>query len=269
MSGTRATLTGARQRHWCAALAAASLAGCQLVSGLDTVEVVHHGSGGLGGGTATSAASGLVCDSAYTNVKQGECDLLSQDCGASDTCYVAADPGGGAVPACIEAKGTKGEAFPCASDDECAVGLVCVWTCTRVCCPGPGVGANQPCGMGSCNVRVALMGSDEFFFVCAYGAACVLFTPGTCASGLACHPTGNGSATCSPPSGVDAPEGGSCEFVNDCDDMQVCVGSPGASLCRYACEMGSAAAPGFGGCPQSQTCKPLSGFDDVGVCIPA
>jgi hypothetical protein len=104
--------------------------------------------------------------------------------------------------------------------------------------------------------------------MCSFAPECMLLTTNACENGAECHIQDPGLATCVPPSGQQVDEGGTCNFLNDCKDMQHCdVGA----TCRYYCyTAGSANAPGLGGCPAGQECTPVAnfGFPDIGVCRP-
>ena len=107
----------------------------------------------------------------------------------------------------------------------------------------------------------------KFVMMCSYLPECGLLTMNACAEGTECHFQDPGLATCSPPSGNQVEEGGTCNFINDCKDMQFC--GPG-NICRYHCSTdGSAEPPGLGGCPVGQECTDYDfGFPGIGLCQP-
>lgn len=223
-------------------------------------------------GNTTSTGSGQpTCPTmdGYTNIS-GACDLLAQNCDGNNTCGVFDNGMGGSTTDCAITAGLMTTGSPCNPDmgqaSECVKGDFCVnGICTRVCCKDN----NEPCGSGKCNLKLNFTGTTDFMWVCTYATACTLFTANACAGGDQCHPEEEGLATCQENSGANAPEGGACMYVNDCGDMQLCVGPDAQnSFCRYACTMGSSAAPGLGGCPGGQSCNGLMDFTSIGVCIP-
>ena len=219
---------------------------------------------------ASSTGSGpIACTGMYTNIPKGDCDLLQQDCTNGNTCAVFQGAGGSSsISMCDQASpGLKGMGLSCATASECQKGLFCIAkTCTPVCCPDSG----KPCGGGSCDLTVTFTGTSDFMRVCRFGAQCTLFVPNACTGGDDCHPE-QGISTCSAPSGANIPEGGACQGLNDCGDMQACIGPQnGPFNCRYVCTPGSAAAAGLGGCPVGRTCNPTTtfGIDNLGICEP-
>lgn len=227
--------------------------------------------------TTTGTGGGpLSCTSMVTNIPSGECDLFQQDCpNSNQTCTFVQDGsggggGGGTTTACQTANGLVTLGLPCASDGECAAGLFCIGDpgkCTPACCPDN----DQPCGPGQCNLTVNVNGGTDFFMACTFSDMCTLFDPNSCVMGEDCHLGDPGAAFCSQPSGANLMEGEACVYVNDCGDMQNCIGNmTDGFFCRYLCEIGSSAAPGLGGCPAGQTCDGSfdTGFTDVGACLP-
>jgi hypothetical protein len=215
----------------------------------------------------TSASSGpLTCDMPYSNVPEGECSLLAQNCGAGKTCVVNLDAQAmTATTVCTTTNGFKPRGAACGTNSECQAGLICIDKCTPICCPSN----DEPCEGGECNINVTFNNSTFTAMVCAYNDACQLFTEMACPMGEVCHPA-DGLASCSTPSPNPVEEGEVCEFLNDCGDMQACIGQGAEYRCRYACMMGSMAAPGLGGCPAMQTCQPVDfGLPDIGACSPA
>jgi hypothetical protein len=190
-----------------------------------------------------------------------------------NTCVVAQGQGGAggagsSTTSCLGTAGLKGVGSACTADTECQKGMFCFDVCTPVCCPDN----DQPCNGGKCNLQISIQGTSDFFMVCTFSPQCMLFTdPDGCPQGQDCHPD-NGIATCTKPSGNNVPEGGQCQFINDCGNMQACVspmmGAP--AVCRYLCQPGSSGAAGLGGCPAGQTCAPTTIFniDNTGICHP-
>ncbi|MBL9026428.1 MAG: hypothetical protein JNL21_29800 [Myxococcales bacterium] len=240
--------------------------------------------GGMTTSSSTSSGSTssgpIECSDMVTTIT-GECDLLQQDCGPGETCLVAQDPNDPAnsVSACAPA-GLVGLGQPCEPGD-CQEGMLCVGTCTYVCCPeGATMGANEPCGLGQCSLNVSFKGTDDSVYVCTYDEVCNFFDPNTCPTGKDCHFAGNGLANCSVPSPGDYMDGEMCEgFANDCPDSAICIDADGPMMgddtlyCRYFCDPNLSGQPaGLGGCPAGQTCD-TSVYDfgfpaDLGFCHP-
>ena len=245
------------------------------------------GSGGAGGAadtasaaetttsstTTTSATGGamIACSDAYSNIPAGPCDLLQQDCEPGKSCRPQ-QAVGGYTTKCYSDVGLKGPAEACTADNECQAGLFCIADqCRAICCPEN----DEPCNGGACNLNVSWAGSDSFTFMCSYSLACVLFTEDACPEGYECHleDTQQGLVGCIQPSGQQVEEGGDCNFLNDCKDMQFCFGQNGEqNVCRYNCDLTTPeAAPGLGGCPAGQKCLENINFGipSVSVCVPS
>lgn len=228
--------------------------------------------------TTTTSSTGtgmLMCpDGSYSNITpSADCDLFLQNCPNMAKCVVTDDGNGGSTTSCQGTVGLKTVGQDCATNSECAEGLLCFDVCTAICCPTN----MQPCNGGQCNLTINFQDQQgnptgDHVMVCTFSPQCTLFDPSTCDTGYDCHPdTQPGLATCIQPSGANVPEGGVCEAVNDCGTMQACVGNdPDPYHCRYLCTPGSTAAPELGGCPAAQTCQPtdIFGFPNVGLCTP-
>ena len=234
--------------------------------------------------TSTSPSSGtggsapIVCDGSYTNVPKGECDLLNQDCGPGMTCWPA-QVSGAWTTKCQAAPGLKGAGSLCTANSECEAGLFCIGPqdmrqCIPACCRT----TDEPCGGGQCNLEVSFDNST-FLYMCTYAQQCTLLTMDACPAGTECHVEDpqQGLASCSPPSDQQVDEGGPCEFINDCKDMQNCTtetpgdGGAPAGVCRYYCYVsaGGTGVPGLGGCPAGQSCLAVDlGIPDIGLCRP-
>jgi hypothetical protein len=266
----------------------ASVAPTEGAGGASTTSTVTGtgGAGGAGGAstttpttttptttTTTTGAGGqapLTCAEKYTSLKGGPCDLLAQNCGPGETCRPWSTANGGFTTKCLTNSGLKSRGATCHGDAECEAHLFCTGNqniagqCSPVCCPAD----DQPCGGGRCNLNVSL-GPKDFVFQCTYLTACTLLTKDACPDGEDCHlQDKEGYAACIAPSGTHAPEGGACQYINDCGDMQLCA----QGVCRYNCMLGAAGqgvAPGLGGCPTGQTCaEAQTGLAGVGVCAP-
>lgn len=234
---------------------------------------VQGGAGGMGAGTATGATGGtgagpttVTCDMGeYTNLTQGECDLLQQDCPAGNTCAPVDGDAGAMTTECIPANGLKPIGELCAGQNECQAGLFCVFDrCSPVCCNGEN---DQPCDGGACNLHLSLtQDTDEFMWVCTYLEPCEPLVADTCPDDQQCQIEQEGVMSCLPPSGANKMEGEDCNFNNDCGSQQACI----QDICRWLCwtdNMGE--APGLGGCPMNQTCQAANtGFQNLGFCIP-
>jgi hypothetical protein len=243
-------------------------------------------SSGSGGATSSSSAASssmsasstgggtpVTCPASsddYSTLGMGTCDLLAQDCANPAEACEPASVNGVFKPKCVEGDGLKGVKTPCSASSECQGGLYCVFgMCSPVCCPE----TNAPCEGGSCNVEFSgdtnNYGAGNYILLCSFLVQCQLLVADACAAGTECHvqDAGTGLALCVPPNGANVPEGGACNYVNDCGDMQECYGG----ACRYYCRVsdGGTGTPGLGGCPSGQACLAVDyGVEDVGICQP-
>lgn len=232
-----------------------------------TASSTSTGSGATSSSVGSSSSSGggsepIVCGSEYTNVT-GSCDLLNQDCASGQMCNVQ----NGEAQCLPDPGGLKKHGDPCTSPSECQRGLVCIDSkCAPFCCPDN----DQPCEGGVCDLQVNL-GDGDFVFVCSYAEACTLFA-GDCPEGMDCHIANadKGLSVCDPPLDLVA-EGEACNFRNNCDDAQQCVGN----VCRHNCNLATwnvdpRPAPGAGGCLAERECVDLmaSAFPGIGLCAP-
>ena len=221
------------------------------------------GNGGQGGQVAnsSSSSSGMPVECTdHTTLNEDNCSLIKQNCKS---------PGEMCVPdisatVCINQTGVKGFGANCVENRECGAGLACVfYTCAPYCCRS----APQAfCGSAQCNVNIDLGGGTVW--ACNLSKACILFT-NDCPENQQCRFTDPDQdlSLCSPSSDAPAPEGGPCEFLNDCGANQVCV----EKVCRYSCSLPDwqTKMPGTGGCPSPQTCvKAYMNSDTVGICGP-
>jgi hypothetical protein len=250
------------------------------------------GSGGAGGADATTAtgAGGSTEDAGplscklhtYSTIKSGPCDLLAQDCAEGKTCKEQQYANGSWSTQCVTANGLKGEGEACTADEECRAKLTCAaGRCAPVCCGA----TNEPCLGGICNLFIQLDNTGKVNKqVCHYAQACDLLTEKACDQGFACHIEDNkqGLATCVQPSGAVVGDLGACHYLNDCPDMEHCLGgTPTKSgKCHFYCDLDQAnpASPGapLGGCPAGQACVaskvdniPFTlGLPNIGLCAP-
>ena len=279
-------------------LSAAAFAACSDVTtttatASTTSSSATGGAGGAGGapGVTASASTGMVEDAGrltckshtYSTIKlgSGECDLLAQDCAEGETCKEVPGDNAQWTTHCITAYGLKSEGEVCAVDDECRAKLTCAANrCTPVCCKA----TNAPCLGGICDFHVQFDNSMKANKqVCHYAKACALLTADACEQGYRCYIEDDkqGLATCAQPSAVDAPDLGSCSYLNDCPDMAHCLNGsqnhPG--FCHFYCDLTQVdpASPkaGLGGCPAGQTCKPtvdgvsfIVALPEIGICAP-
>ena len=246
------------------------------------------GAGGAGGAPGTTASTGtgtaspdagpLVCKNhSYSTIKDGPCDLLQQDCPEGRTCKEFPSVSGGWTTHCFLATGLKGEGQKCAADAECLAKLTCAaGRCTPVCCAA----TNAPCLGGLCNLLIQLDNTNmSNKRVCHYAKACALLTEDACDQGFGCHveDSQQGLATCIiKPNGDPVPDLGACKFLNDCNDMEHCVGG----RCHFYCylDQPDPLSPGaaLGGCPVGQICQaskvdgvPFNfGIPNIGLCAP-
>jgi hypothetical protein len=218
--------------------------------------------------TSTSGAGGnppITCEggTAPTNIPEGDCNLLNQNCPAGTGC---APINGASTTGCVQG-GLKEAGMGCANNNECMGGTSCVFgKCAAFCCPNN----HQPCGGGFCNVNVDY-GMGAYAYVCSYPTVCQLFEDNQCSANEDCHPMWNeGIATCVQPSSNPVGEGEPCQYINDCGDMQTCDKAVNG-VCRYACDLANFASldPGKGGCANaSQTCTTFGQIPGVGLCQP-
>ncbi len=220
---------------------------------------------------AMSSSTGVsACPEPVTNIT-GECDLYTQDCPAGQSCAIFGDPNDpmNSISQCDNA-GLVGLGLPC-SPGECQEDMICVGTCTYACCPT----THEPCGIGMCNLEVTFTGTMNTVMACTYNEVCTIFDPTSCPDGKDCHLQMTALATCSVPSPTNYMDGDPCDnFANDCQDSMICIEEvpmDAMFTCRYLCQLGSSAMPGFGGCPGGQTCDTAVydfGFDGMGFCHP-
>jgi hypothetical protein len=208
--------------------------------------------------------------------------LLQQDCPEGKTCKEFQSVDGTWTTHCTTASGLKGEGEKCASDEECLAKLSCaVGRCAPVCCAA----TNEPCLGGICNLYIQLDNTNKVNKqVCHYAKACTLLVEDACEQSFSCHVEDNkqGLATCIQPSGSPATDLGACHFLNDCGDMEHCLGgTPSkAGKCHFYCylDQPDPLAPGatLGGCPVGQICKAGKvdgisfdfGLPNIGLCEP-
>src|SRR5437763_16822071 len=96
---------------------------------------------------------------------------------------------------------------------------------------------------------------------CSYLPICHRFK-GDCVDPMSqCHLGQSCLSVCVPPSGSAVMEGGTCKYINDCGESQICnLNAPdgdGKTMgkCRYLCTPGmTGGGAGKGGCPATQKC---------------
>lgn len=218
------------------------------------------GAAGAGGTTSSASSSGLPVECKdHTNLDETNCGLIKQDCKSpAEMCI----PNGSATT-CVYESGVKGAGASCSNNKECAAGLTCVFfTCAPYCCPSQ---AQAFCGSAKCNVNINVGGGQVW--ACNLSKACTLFG-NDCPENQQCRlgDPDQELSLCAPSSDTPAPEGGMCQFLNDCGAGQICTGN----VCRYSCLLADwqAKAPGQGGCPAMQTCKPAMNSMMYGSCSP-
>jgi len=211
------------------------------------------GGGNTGGATVSSSSSSgmpVQCDD-HTNLDETNCSLIKQDCkNPAEMCIPS-----GSATTCVYESGLKGFGAPCAGNDskECAAGLTCVFfTCSPYCCPSE---TQAFCGSAKCNVNIDVGGGNVW--ACNLSKTCTLFG-NDCPENQQCRlgDPDQELSLCAPSSDAPSPEGGMCQFLNDCGGNQVCINN----ACRYSCLLTGwqNKAPGEGGCPAMQTCTPAS-----------
>jgi hypothetical protein len=259
---------------WRAAALAGALAACSGeesgAGGADATTTGSNAGGAGGAGTGSSSSGGgqapLICMDVYTDAPSGDCDLLQQDCPPGRTC-APIEFSGVWTTKCLSGGGLKGPGKACFDQGECAAGLFCIGEansfCSPICCPGTG----EPCGGGLCNANVAF--GPFYAMMCTFEPECELFEQDACEGVGECHISDvtQGLATCAEPAPSQSDEGGPCQFINGCKDMQHCF----EGTCRYYCLTNPPGAlpPGQGGCPDTQGCASINlGVSGVGVCQP-
>lgn len=216
------------------------------------------GSAGAGGMTSSSSSSGAPVECTdHTTLNETNCSLIKQDCKTPGEMCV---PDGSATT-CVYQTGIKGVGGSCSDNKECSAGLACVFfTCAPYCCPSA---AQAFCGSAKCNVNINVGGGNVF--ACNLSKACALFG-NDCPVNQQCRlgDPAQELSLCAPSSDSPSPEGGPCQFLNDCGANQICS----ANVCRYSCSLADwqSKEPGMGGCPKipMQTCNPVS--TNYGVC---
>ncbi len=239
-----------------------------------------NGTGGVSSTSTSSSGTGgsggiplLTCTEAYTSITDGACDLLNplSSCDTGFWCDVQ-----GSTSACVtvQGKGVKGPGQPCAGDTECAAGLSCQMNkCSPVCCPAD----NQPCSenSGECNIEVTISG-DQWVQMCSYLPACTLLQD-TCENdGDVCIIQDGDQclSVCVGQSGSAVPEGGECNYLNDCSESQHCNSEGGVGICRQLCNVNSWQTDEvpLGGCPPNRDCTTkntgCSEWSHIGMCMP-
>jgi hypothetical protein len=214
------------------------------------------GNAGAGGMTSSSSSSGAPVECKdHTTLDETNCSLIKQNCKSPGEMCVP----NGSVTSCVYQTGIKGIGGSCSDDKECSAGLACVfYACTPYCCPSA---AQAFCGSAKCNVNINVGGGTVW--ACNLSKACTLFG-NDCPENQQCRlgDPDQELSLCAPSSDTPAPEGGACEFLNDCGANQICSGK----VCRYSCSLADwqSKMPGNGGCPAMQTCTGVS--TNFGVC---
>jgi hypothetical protein len=217
-----------------------------------------------------------------TDAVTGGCDLLRQNCASPFTCGIQQS---GAMwrTECVNlGAGSKALGATCAGHSECAIGLRCSANkCTRPCCPQREA---EFCGTGQCDLTITFgTASTGYLTVCSFSPPCTLWS-NNCPPGpdRDCHVAPGNRFLCDAPNySLDAGStvGRSCYFRNDCGDSQYCsfTGADASTgTCRWLCKASTTGAPdagtiggapGQGGCPGGQTCRPFSNPSWLGVCL--
>ncbi len=199
----------------------------------------------------------------------GACDPIDQNCPPGHTCTIS-----GGQLACAPHAGTGKLFDACSTDDDCGTGLLCGnQRCTRPCCSAL---ERVQCGnQGKCQLRMSFDPSLTLE-VCTFAPSCDPWT-GSCSQYpesvcVGQHPT------CSFPIGTSPTIDQPCQYVNDCDDSQVCWTHSQVTQCRWLCKYSDTGAPttgkvggepGKGGCASGQTCQRFSDSTWLGVCVPS
>lgn len=187
------------------------------------------------------------------------CDVVAQDCGASEQCTYA-----GAVRGCYPDDGTQAAGQPCNNGQNCAKGTVCigeqgsagvVYSCQRFC------RTDAECGAGNaCNFPAVFPGGTEVATLCHPAATGCNLLSQTCAGSEACFPVTATTGACAAP-GASA-NGASCASSSACQKGSACVGATVSTLsCRQMCNRDG----GVPACTAGE-CSTPAGFV-FGVCL--
>lgn len=189
----------------------------------------------------------------------GDCNVGDPaSCGSGMACVLSGSTAAGWEAVCIMA-GVIEDGASCdpTMQGQCQEGSQCASTCpgepgicTQVCCTNTDCAPGEFCGL--------IAGAEAGF--CRSASACDVIAqtgcPGTCQG---CYPASGGNLSCF--EAGEGTEGSSCTTLNACAPGLGCVGDPG--MCRRFCDR-TATDP----CDAGFMCNGLSGFDDVGVCVP-
>jgi hypothetical protein len=152
-----------------------------------------------------------VCQPSCTGFPNDTCD-------AGQQCYPA-DQMGGTVCGTPGATAIGGQ---CTNLNECVAGSICFnGTCVSQCDT-----ANPTCGQGEACTTIT-----PGFAGCV--ASCTTFPNDDCPAGQMCYPTPEGGTACAT-FNANASAGDACQFLNECNDEQACVGGMCANLCATA-----------------------------------
>jgi len=188
----------------------------------------------LGRGGGTDGGGGGMCPA-------GECDLVTNGCGAGEACYLLTMGAGmPPMPLCA-ASGIGMTGASCTTYSNCAPGFTCQGgaggtpgMCVKYCCD---VGSSAGCPTGAmCSIQLTNMdGTLTGAALCRTASNCAIFGS-DCPAGDACYPTGgDGTTDCLMP-GIRA-AGAVCTYTNDCASGSSCYGvAGGPSTCRKLCD---------------------------------
>lgn len=263
---------------WTAAGALVSFGACsndvETSSSATSTGDTTSGSGGSGGApttTSSSSAGGgdvvLTCPNPTTTFKDTQCDFLNQNCPFGEAC-IPVTYNGNTTTKCEPWTGVKPEGAPCVTHEECKPGLFCGFYCAPPCCRM----GDQPCMGAGCNFSVSFDGNQRAD-ICNYAPKCDPFVLDKCDDEKDCHfDSKQRVAICVPITGkVDKPtEGKDCNYLNDCDEMQICNDS---KKCVFSCDVNKQSEPpGLGGCMPNQKCvqyvPEVMIYPTLGYCVP-
>jgi hypothetical protein len=225
------------------------------------------GATGAGGATGSTSGGGgdvfLTCPVDVATFKNSQCDFLNQDCPAGQACMPVTFNGNTSTK-CVAWSGVKPFGSACKVHTECKAGLFCGFYCAPPCCPLD----HTPCP-ATCNFTANFPGGQTAN-ICNLAKPCTLFTENACKDAYCRFDSTQDLPTCTPITGnIPEPTHGlPCMFLNDCGNMQVCVGG----TCRQSCDLDKQSEPPeFGGCPPSQPdCEqynpPIKSYPTLGFC---
>lgn len=188
----------------------------------------------------------------------GACDVIAQNCPATQGCYYARSMmGGKPTTMCAEVTRSGGDGAPCEFVNECLPGFTCnAGVCRRYCC----MGRTSDCPAGQICIGIAETGIGQ----CTLHAECTLVPNEGCMMNQGCYLiSADGTLGCVIAGMLD--EGATCAYLNDCRPGLGCFGVMGgtAMMCMRFCRMSMADTD----CGTGRRCVVVRGLPEgIGVC---